>query len=49
MTKFEEEAIKEAEKCGYVMAESKIVFMKMKKELHLLISMVHIQISIFRG
>lgn len=31
MTKFEEEAIKEAEKCGYVMAKSKIVFYEDEK------------------
>ena len=31
MTKFEEEVIKEAEKCGYVMAKSKIVFYEDEK------------------
>ena len=31
MTKFEKEAIKEAEKCGYVMAKSKIVFYEDEK------------------
>ena len=31
MTKFEEEAIKEAKKCGYVMAHSKVVFYEDEK------------------